>query len=100
MHCAAADGCRASTHTFFDKTHNMSARITQKITPFLWFNHQAEEAAKFYISIFKNSTIGKVTRYDEEAAKATGQPPGSLMTIEFELEGQRFVALNGGPHFK
>jgi len=78
----------------------MTARIAQKITPFLWFNHQAEEAAKFYISIFKNSKIGKATRYDEEAAKATGQPSGSVMTIEFELEGQRFVALNGGPHFK
>jgi len=78
----------------------MTARITQKITPFLWFNDQAEEAAKFYTSIFKDSKIGKATRYDEEAAKATGQPSGSVMTIEFELEGQRFVALNGGPHFK
>ena len=78
----------------------MSTRITQKITPFLWFNDQAEEAAKFYTSIFKDSKIGKATRYDEEAAKATGQPSGSVMTIEFELEGQRFVALNGGPHFK
>ena len=78
----------------------MTARITQKITPFLWFNDQAEEAAKFYISIFKNSKIGKVTHYDEEAAGPTGRPAGSVMTIEFDLEGQRFVGLNGGPHFK
>ena len=78
----------------------MTARITQKITPFLWFNDQAEEAANFYSSIFKNSKIGKITRYDEEAAGPTGRPPGSVMTVEFELEGQQFVGLNGGPHFK
>jgi len=92
--------CRANEEYSFDKTHNMTARIAQKITPFLWFNDQAEEAADFYTSIFKNSKIGKVTRYDEEAAGPTGRPPGSVMTIEFELEGQRFVGLNGGPHFK
>jgi predicted 3-demethylubiquinone-9 3-methyltransferase (glyoxalase superfamily) len=78
----------------------MTTKITQKITPFLWFNDQAEEAAKFYTSIFKNSKIGKITRYDEAAAKPTGRSPGSVMTIEFELEGQNFVGLNGGPHFK
>ena len=78
----------------------MTARITQRITPFLWFNDQAEEAAKFYTSIFKNSKIGKISRYDEEVAKPTGRPPGSVMTVEFELEGQKFVALNGGPMFK
>jgi predicted 3-demethylubiquinone-9 3-methyltransferase (glyoxalase superfamily) len=72
----------------------------QKITPFLWFDHQAEEAAKFYASIFKNSKIARVLRYDEEAAKASGQPVGSVLTIEFEIEGQKFVALNGGPQFK
>ena len=78
----------------------MTTKITQKITPFLWFDDKAEEAAKFYASIFKNSKIGKITRYDEEAAGPTGRPAGSVMTVEFELEGQEFVALNGGPMFK
>ena len=72
----------------------------QKITPFLWFDHQAEEAVKFYTSIFKNSGIGKIARYDKAAEKAAGRPAGSVMTVEFQLEGQDFVALNGGPHFK
>ena len=72
----------------------------QKITPFLWFDDQAEEAAKFYTSIFKNSKVGSILRYDAEAAKASGRPVGSVLTIEFELEGQRFTALNGGPQFK
>jgi predicted 3-demethylubiquinone-9 3-methyltransferase (glyoxalase superfamily) len=71
----------------------------QKITPFLWFNNQAEEAAKFYVSTFKNSRIGSTTRYDEEGAKVSGQPKGSVMTVSFQLEGQEFVALNGGPLF-
>src|SRR2546430_14678318 len=78
----------------------MGAKITQKITPFLWFDDKAEEAAKFYTSIFKNSEIGKMTRYDEEAAGPTGRPAGSGMTIEFELEGQGVGAPNGGPMFK
>ncbi len=78
----------------------MGAKITQKITPFLWFDDKAEEAANFYTSIFKNSKIGKTTRYDEEAGEATGRPAGSVMTVEFELEGQQFVGLNGGPMFK
>jgi predicted 3-demethylubiquinone-9 3-methyltransferase (glyoxalase superfamily) len=68
----------------------------QKITPFLWFDHQAEEAAGFYTSIFPNSKIVKVVRY----GKTGPGPAGSAMTVEFELEGQTFVALNGGPHFK
>jgi len=72
----------------------------QKITPFLWFNDQAEAAVKFYASIFRKSKILKVARYGEAGEKATGRPRDSVMTIEFELEGQRFVALNGGPHFK
>jgi predicted 3-demethylubiquinone-9 3-methyltransferase (glyoxalase superfamily) len=72
----------------------------EKITPFLWFDHQAEEAVKFYTSIFKNSKVGRVLRYDEQAAKAAGRPVGSVLTIEFEIEGQKFVALNGGPQFK
>jgi predicted 3-demethylubiquinone-9 3-methyltransferase (glyoxalase superfamily) len=72
----------------------------QKITPFLWFNDNAEKAVKFYTSIFKKSKIGKIARYDEAGEKVAGRPAGSVMTIEFEIEGQDFVALNGGPHFK
>jgi predicted 3-demethylubiquinone-9 3-methyltransferase (glyoxalase superfamily) len=72
----------------------------QKITPFLWFDNNAEEALNFYVSIFKNSKVGKVTRYNEASAKAAGRPKGSVMTMEFQLEGQNFVAINGGPHFK
>ena len=74
----------------------------QKITPFLWFDDQAEEAVKFYTSIFKNSKVGRILRYGEEAAKVsqTGRPVGSVLTIEFEIEEQKFTALNGGPAFK
>ena len=72
----------------------------QKITPFLWFDGQAEDAVNFYTSLFKNSKIGKILRNAEEAAKQTGRPVGSVLTIEFEIEGQKFVALNGGPLFK
>ena len=68
----------------------------QKISPFLWFDTQAEEAARFYVSIFDNSRIGTVTRYGD----AGPGPKGSAMTVAFELEGQQFIALNGGPHFK
>ena len=72
----------------------------QKITPFLWFDDQAEEAAKFYTSIFKESKVGRIFRNTEEAAEKTGRPVGSVLTIEFEIQGQKFVALNGGPLFK
>lgn len=72
----------------------------QKITPFLWFDNNAEEAVNFYTSIFKNSRIGSVSRYGEEAAKVSGRRKGSVMTISFELDGQQFTALNGGPVFK
>jgi predicted 3-demethylubiquinone-9 3-methyltransferase (glyoxalase superfamily) len=71
-----------------------------KITPFLWFDNQAEEAARFYVSVFENSKITDVARYGDEGAKASGQPKGSAMTVAFQLDGQEFVALNGGPHFK
>lgn len=76
------------------------ATTRQKISPFLWFDDQAEDAAKYYVSIFKNSRIASIARYDEEGAKAAGRPAGSVMTVAFELEGQAFTALNGGPHFK
>ena len=72
----------------------------QRITPFLWFDHQADEAADFYVSIFENSRIQSTARYDEEGAKAAGRPKGSVMTVAFELDGQEFTALNGGPLFK
>jgi predicted 3-demethylubiquinone-9 3-methyltransferase (glyoxalase superfamily) len=68
----------------------------QKITPFLWFDNNAEEAMNFYISVFKDSKILSVTRYGE----AGPGPKGSVMTGKFQLEGQEFTALNGGPHFK
>ncbi len=72
----------------------------QKITPFLWFDDQAEEAVNFYTSIFENSKIGRTFRNPQEAAEKTGRPAGSVLTIEFEIKGQKFVALNGGPLFK
>jgi predicted 3-demethylubiquinone-9 3-methyltransferase (glyoxalase superfamily) len=72
----------------------------QKITPFLWFDNEAEEAAKFYVSIFKNSKIDKITRYPNEAAEKIEREPGSVMTVEFTLDGVEFVALNAGPQFK
>jgi predicted 3-demethylubiquinone-9 3-methyltransferase (glyoxalase superfamily) len=72
----------------------------QKISPFLWFDNQAEEAANFYTSVFKNSKIVSVARYGEEGAKVSGRPKGTAMTVAFQLDGQEFVALNGGPHFK
>lgn len=71
----------------------------QKITPCLWFDNNAEEAVNFYASIFKHSKIGRVACYGEDAAKASGRPAGTVMTVEFQLEGQDFVALNGGPVF-
>lgn len=72
----------------------------QKIMPCLWFDQQAEEAVNFYVSLFKNSKIVNVARYDDASAQASGQPKGSVMTVTFQLDGQEFMALNGGPAFK
>ncbi len=72
----------------------------QKITPFLWYDNQAEEAAKFYTSVFKNSKIGSTTKYNEASANASGMKPGSVMTVSFEIDGYSFTAINGGPVFK
>ena len=72
----------------------------QKITPCLWFDNQAEEAANFYTSIFKNSKIGNITRYGKEGYEIHGREAGTVMTVDFEIEGQRFTCLNGGPVFK
>jgi predicted 3-demethylubiquinone-9 3-methyltransferase (glyoxalase superfamily) len=72
----------------------------QKITPCLWFDDQAEEAAKFYTAIFKNSKITSITRYGEAGHEVHGRPAGTAMVVAFELDGQTFTALNGGPMFK
>ena len=72
----------------------------QKITPCLWFDDKAEEAAKYYVSIFKHSKLGHTTHYGEAGAEVSGRPKGSVMTVTFEIEGQEFIALNGGPLFK
>lgn len=72
----------------------------QKITPFLWFDSQAEKAAQFYVSIFKNSKLGHVSRYGKEGYEIHKQPEGRVMAVDFELDGQLFTALNGGPLFK
>jgi predicted 3-demethylubiquinone-9 3-methyltransferase (glyoxalase superfamily) len=74
--------------------------IKQKICPFLWFDTQAEEAAKFYTSIFGDSRIKRISRYSRAGHEIHGRDAGSVMTVEFELEGQTFVALNGGPRHK
>jgi predicted 3-demethylubiquinone-9 3-methyltransferase (glyoxalase superfamily) len=76
----------------------MSSRF-QRITPFLWFNEEAEDAANYYVSVFDNSRILSVTRYDPATAQATNRAPNSVMTVAFELDGQPFTALNGGPIF-
>lgn len=72
----------------------------QKIVPFLWFDGKAEEAVNFYVSVFKDSKIETIVRYDDAGAKASGMPPGTVMTMAFHIEGQKYVALNGGPYFK
>lgn len=72
----------------------------QHIAPCLWFDNQAEEAVHFYTSIFNNSKILRLSYYGDAGAEISGKPQGSLMTVTFQLEGQQFIALNGGPHFK
>ena len=74
--------------------------IAPRITPCLWFDHQAEEAANFYVGIFQNARITQVTRYGQAGQEIHGRAPGSVMVVEFELDGQTFTGLNGGPHFK
>jgi predicted 3-demethylubiquinone-9 3-methyltransferase (glyoxalase superfamily) len=72
----------------------------QKITPCLWFDDQAEEAVEFYTAIFRNSRVVSITRYGEAGHEVHGKPVGTVMTVAFELDGQAFTALNGGPSFK
>src|SRR4030067_2814233 len=76
------------------------ATIRQKITPNLWFDRRAEEAARYYTSIFRNSRIGRIIRASKAGFEIHGLPEGTVMTIEFEIEGQKFIAINGGPLFK
>lgn len=76
------------------------ASLTQKVTPCLWFDTQAEEAANFYISVFANSRIKQISRYGNAGQDVHGKQAGSVMMVAFELEGQTFTALNGGPQFK
>lgn len=71
-----------------------------KITPFLWFDDNAGQAAKFYVSVFGNAKLGKIVRYSAESAAASGRPAGSVMTVPFTVQGQKFTALNGGPVFE
>lgn len=73
--------------------------ITPKITPNLWFNNQAQEAANFYVTLFKNSRIKNVVYYNEENSKVAGMPAGTIVTVEYELDGQKFININGGPLF-
>jgi len=77
----------------------MQARF-QRITPFLWFDDQAEEAVRLYTSVFPHSKVLSTVRYGKEGAQASGQREGSVMTVAFQLDGQDFTALNGGPHFR
>jgi predicted 3-demethylubiquinone-9 3-methyltransferase (glyoxalase superfamily) len=72
----------------------------QKISPCLWFDTQAEDAARYYVSIFKNASVGTITRYGKEGFDIHGQPEGRVLTVEFTLDGVEFLALNGGPQFK
>jgi len=76
------------------------ASIKQRITPCLWFDTQAEEAARFYIAVFGNGSIKNISRYGEAGREVHGKPAGSVLTVEFEIGGQTFTALNGGPQFK
>ena len=75
-------------------------KLEQRLTPCLWFDSQAEEAANFYVGIFRNSRINTVTRYGKTGFEIHGRPAGSVMTVEFELDGHTFTALNGGPVFR
>jgi len=88
------------THIQAEPVGKTKGTDIQKITPFLWFDNQAEEAVNFYTSIFKNSKIKFVTHYSPEAAKASGRKEGSVLTNSFQIEGQEFTALNGGPVFQ
>jgi predicted 3-demethylubiquinone-9 3-methyltransferase (glyoxalase superfamily) len=88
------------THVNTEPLSVLKDTDTQRITPFLWFDNEAMEAAEFYANVFKNGRVKTSTRYNEQAAQGAGVPKGTIMTVIFEIEGQEFVALNGGPVFK
>jgi predicted 3-demethylubiquinone-9 3-methyltransferase (glyoxalase superfamily) len=88
-----------TTHAITRTKEDAMTVQTTRIAPCLWFDDQAEEAARFYTSIFPNSSIGRISRYGSEGHEIHGRPEGSVMTVEFTLDGQRFTALNGGPAF-
>ena len=88
------------THIQAEPATKMEGAAIQKITPFLWFNNQSEEAINFYTSIFNNAEIKIVTRYGADNARVSGREEGSVMTVAFQLEGQDFTAINGGPVFE
>jgi len=81
-------------------TRRTMMQVLQNISPCLWFDDQAEEAANYYVAIFKSSKVVNISRYSEAGHELHGKPPGSVMTVAFELDGQKFTALNGGPMFK
>jgi predicted 3-demethylubiquinone-9 3-methyltransferase (glyoxalase superfamily) len=89
-----------SEHAGSPSMQELLMSLSRPLTPCLWFDSQAEEAARFYTSVFKDSRIVTITRYPEAGQEVHGRAPGSVMTVEFELNGQPFTALNGGPHFK
>src|SRR3954464_11066405 len=89
---------RACLYRALFHTRSTEDAPMQKITPFLWFDTQAEEAANYYVSLFPNSKITSVARYPSDSQAPAG-PPGSVMTVGFELDGRAYTALNGGPHF-
>ena len=86
--------------SYISKTGEEKPNHIQKITPFLWFDNQAEQAANYYVSIFRNSKIGQVTRYGKEGYEIHRMEEGTVMTVDFDIENQKFMALNGGPVFK
>jgi predicted 3-demethylubiquinone-9 3-methyltransferase (glyoxalase superfamily) len=83
-----------------EKFRRPKGEVMKKMTICLWFDSQAEEAAKFYTSVFKNSKIGEIMHYPKATEAVSGKPAGSVMTVEFELDGNKFIGLNGGPLFK
>src|SRR5688572_2211810 len=96
---AAPHPSRARPDPSIEQGHERMSLVTHKIAPCLWFDSEAEQAANFYVSVFKNSKIDLVSRYGNEGVEIHGREPGSVMTVAFELDGQPFVALNGGPIF-
>jgi predicted 3-demethylubiquinone-9 3-methyltransferase (glyoxalase superfamily) len=90
----------AAGPTVFPVLLPTEGEMSSRIRPNLWFDNEAEEAARFYTSVFKDGKLGDITRYPDAGQEVTGKPAGSVLTVEFEVNGQKFIALNGGPDFK